>query len=212
MRYRNNGRLARSTFVLVLAVAGTTLAVSAATGALASTRGAAKPHGKRWAVAILAHRDRHLARSADVSSAAPPGAMLAAVVSDTSLYVWQRATGETCLVNLHQGGTGGAVCGPTSSVEEGGMTAVHQEGEGAGERTRVVGLLPNGVEDVTSVDGNGATEAVPVRDNVFAVEGNGIASVRYTLPNGVVQAVEVTQVIARTTKVDQAGASASASN
>lgn len=211
MRSRNDWRLLRRGITLVVAVAGTTLAVSLATGALASTHGTDRLHGKRWGLAILARRDRHLAHSAAVSGeAAPPGAILGAVVSNTALYAWQRAAGETCLVNLYRGGTGGAVCGPTSRVEEEGMTAIHQEGEGAGESIRVVGLLPNGVGDVTSVDGDGASEAIPVQDNVFAVEGTDIVSVRYALPNGVEHAVAVAQVTSKAGKDDQASTSARA--
>ncbi|MFZ1926848.1 MAG: hypothetical protein WAU42_11975 [Solirubrobacteraceae bacterium] len=114
------------------------------------------------------------------------------------IYGWQRASGETCVLNIKIDGGGGASCGNASEVEREGIVGIHQEGEGAGATLRVVALVPNGVKNVDFTDRNGASHLVSVIKNVVALEDANLASVNYALPGEAAHTVNVASVVEHT--------------
>jgi hypothetical protein len=182
--------------VVTSAVAGTLLA----TAALASNGNAHRSRGKTG-ISVFSHQPRGLARIATSGALnPPPGAILAAVVGHNEVYAWHHSSSEDCVMNLHVGGAGGAVCGQGSKVEEQGTVGIFQEGEGATAPNspatlRVVALVPNGVESVVFTDRDGSSQDVDVTNNVVELEDINIASVSYTLPSGASHTTNVGAIV-----------------
>lgn len=182
------GRVASLMFVVTAAIIG--LLVATALASTGSHRGVHHRKGKRTGIAVFSHHPQGLARIARVGSLTPPaGAILAAVVGRTEVYVSHNAKGGDCVVELTVGAGGGSVCGRSTVVEEEGLVGVGVEGEGAtapgSPRTlRVSAMVPNGVTSVKFTDRDGSSYPVPVTNNVVEREDLNVASVSYVVPGG----------------------------
>jgi hypothetical protein len=192
-----NGRASAVMLVVASVVAGILVAT-----ALASSGSRAKVHraARKTGIAVFSHHPK-LARIAKAGSlSAPSGAILAAVVNRTEVYVLQNASDEYCVMHLTVGAGGGSICAPYSQVEAQGEVGIGGEGEGATAPgspaiVRVTALVPNGVTNVRFTDRDGSSYEVRVTNNVVEREDINIASVSYTLPGGGRQMMNVAAVV-----------------
>jgi hypothetical protein len=119
----------------------------------------------------------------------PPGAVLASVVGRNEVFALHQSPGEDCVMNLHLGAGGGAVCAAAAHVEEEGVVGIFEEAQGAtapgsAATLRVAVLVPNGVGTIQFTRRDRSSYQVPVSNNVAESEGVAIASVSYGLPGG----------------------------
>lgn len=185
--------------VLVVVAAGVAVVVASAGGA--GNGPVLVRHGKahRTPLAVFTHRPK-LARIAEVGSLKPSaGAILAAVVGHTDVYVNHDSAGRDCIEHLTAGGAGGGGCASAAKVEEEGSVGVFQEGPGARApgspaTLSVNALLPNGVRSIKFTDRDGSSYDVPVTNNVVDHEDSNAASVSYTLPGGAVVTTNVAAI------------------
>lgn len=190
-----------------LTATGTTLAFKSHAGRSSQTHTQkARIANPRSAFGVLA---RGHARTASTSGAMfPADAALATVVGNREVYVWEvpggediapfsrrhaASTTEVCIGWEEAGGGGTGSCGPASAAAEHGSVTVgrvRNQSTGALSARIVTILVPNGVQDVTLTDRDGATRNVKVTNNVVIEEGESLASppaaaaVTYRLPTG----------------------------
>jgi hypothetical protein len=187
----------------MLVAAGVVAGMLVAT-ALASSGHVTRHRGPRWGIAVFSHHPKGLARIASADALKPPaGAILAAVVGKTEVYVSQKPSNEDCLEHFKVGAAAGGGCGPAAQVEEQGSVGIFQEGEGATAPSSpatlgVSALVPNGVTSLTFTDRDGSSYQVAVTNNVVEHEDVNIASVSYTLPDGVTRTTNVEAVVNHT--------------
>lgn len=127
----------------------------------------------------------------DARSATASGIPANAVLAGTSkadgqsneVYAWERESGEYCLLDIEAVEARTVLCGPKVTAEEHGLLFAEKSDEYAGDN--VVALVPNGVDTATFTDKDGTTHVVKVTSNFVAyANSGGVASVRFTLPNG----------------------------
>jgi hypothetical protein len=175
--------------VVVAVIAGTVVA-----GALSASGNATSKHRSTWksGLAVFSH-PKSRARIAQTDSVSPPsGAVLAAVVGQTEVYVGQSG-GELCVMHMTGSSGGGSVCGKVPTVEAEGVIGVGTGVEKS--NVRVTALLPNGVKTVTFTDQDGSSYDVSVTNNVVSHEDNNLKSVSYTTPNGVSHTTNVPAIL-----------------
>jgi hypothetical protein len=81
----------------------------------------------------------------------------------------------------------GGMCCNTSEVARG-QGLVTWTSAGSGDRTIVHGLVPDGIEEVVLTATDGTTKTVPVNDNVYGAEMEGVfTSLRFAGPKGTVE-------------------------
>lgn len=196
----------------VAGLLGLSGALLVAGGAAASTRYSAR---SLTHAASVGHRSLDLgvfshplsatsARAAGLSARpAPPGAVLAAVIGQDTLYVWQPtsaqespgmmradADGATCLVDILAKGPESIGCGPTSQMVERGAIGINLPSTSA-PMLSATALVPNGVTTVTITDPDGSMHSVPVSNNVVAIEDPRMELISYRLPTGEVRSMSV---------------------
>lgn len=192
------------------------LAAAASIGGIASAQSPHRLHRQRplggehaasnnvGDLRVFAYRKttRKLARYIS-SGIVPSGATFAGRSAGQELYAWQSLSGpagRTCIVAIPtaDSGVGQAMCGSTAKAEESGVVGVIFNGT----TPTVVALLPNNVNTVTFTTTDGISRAVNVTNNV--VVGNEeptLASISYTLPNGVSKTIPIERPATNTEKM-----------
>lgn len=190
------------------ALASVVVLAGAAAGAVADANsGSNAPESDAMgSFSIFSHPPTGLARTVTQSARvnAPPGAILAESNADSEIYALRKAGNQTvgshvlserlCVVDL-QAGEGGEACGSARQVAENGVSVVNMPIGGA--KLAVAGLVPNGVDSVTALDRNGTSYTVPVANNTFNVEDEALATVRYTLPSGETESIDIEALVER---------------
>lgn len=87
----------------------------------------------------------------------------------------------------YEAGADGGSCGSVAEALEGSIAI----GIGAGDKTVVYGLVPNGNSQVVVHDADGATEDVPVENNVYIVRHPGAVSAEVIDASGQPTTVEL---------------------
>jgi hypothetical protein len=176
--------------VVAAVIAGTVVA-----GALSASGNGTSKHRTTWksGLAVFSH-PKSRARIAQADSASPPsGAVLAAVVGQTEVYVSQSGS-ELCVMHMTGSSGGGSVCGQVPAVEAEGVVGVGTGVEKS--NVRVTALLPNGVKAVTFTDRDGSSYDVAVTNNVVSREDNNLTSVSYSTANGASHTTNVAAMLA----------------
>jgi hypothetical protein len=174
------------TFTLVVVAS---VAVAAAGIAFASGNTGKRA---RWPIGAFSHQLTR-AHSASITPSAlssDSGVALAVVKGENEIYVGHRENQALdCIydhINIHAGGGG---CGKATFVESQGMIGTL---ETAGEATRVLALVPDGVGNIVVTNQDGSSHSVTVENNVAIDEDPTPATVSFTLPNGVTRTKNVT--------------------
>jgi len=172
------GVLRRSVGSVGRASATALLICAAVVGALVASAhlaSGARPPVSHFAV-LSDHPVRVRAHVADAVGA-PSGAVAAATVGLSSVYVWQRPPEELCVVDIQEGVQGGASCAAVSYATRAGLVVILEPIKGSTPSVAV--LVPNGVSSVTVTDLDGVSHAVAVSNNVAVVEDAQAQTVHY---------------------------------
>jgi hypothetical protein len=157
------------------------------------------PHSRRvmgpgFSVIARLHRGAS-SRDKGRVAGAPSRALLLAVEGRNAIYLQERRPQLYCLVDSGPMAVDG-LCTTAPTVEQRGLVSVFRQGESPGGSGRpaseqVVVLVPDDVSRVEFVDTSGQHEQVAVSNN-FAVSSNvATATVRYTMPAGLVCSTDV---------------------
>jgi hypothetical protein len=171
-------------FVRLALVAAVAVGGVVATGAFAASHLRTRHTG----FSVFAH---HLVRAhkADASStSAPPGAVLADVITTggvtNELYAWHRTPQEDCLVDIEGSHESITACSPSSAAETKGVAFVGKSESSSA--TNVAVLVPNGVKAVQITESNGSTRSVVVVNNVMDYAASDITGFSYVMPSSAV--------------------------
>jgi hypothetical protein len=175
----------RSAVAMLILVALASAGTAALAGAFAHPhRTSAKTYNHSgFAVFSRHHSGARTATASDIPANAVLAGTSKADGQSNEVYAMERAPGEYCLLDIENVEARTVACGAKVAAEEHGLLFAEKSDEYAG--TNVVGLVPNGVSTVTFTNTDGTAHVVKVTNNFVAyANAGGVASTRFTLPNG----------------------------
>ena len=186
-------RLARRLLIVVTTVA------AGAWGSLAyastkTTHGHATSNGASISTSLSVLSAKETTSSKGQQAFTP---VLAKQFNNARLYVSEGTSADSgellaCLTEVEAAGGSYQVCGIGDNVAEHGLIGENVLYSPTGVRISIDMLMPNGTNHIVATGNHGGERrSVTLQNNVAEIEGVGIESINYTLPDGTVREVPI---------------------